>query len=79
MTAELTARDLVLVRSDTGDGGWSLHTKAEVADAEAHSDAPAILVSGDAYNVADTRDGWSRPNAYDYAEALRIANAALKE
>lgn len=56
---------LVLVRSDRGDGGWSLHapgsTDEEIADGTA-----SALASGPAEKI----DGeWSRPNASDYARA----------
>lgn len=57
--------DLVLVRSDTGDGGWSLHPAGSTDEQIASGDAP-YLVSGPAQWV----DGdWDRPNAQDYAEA----------
>jgi hypothetical protein len=57
--------DLVLVRSDTGDGGWSLHPAGSTDEQIASGDAP-YLVSGTAQWV----DGdWDRPNAQDYAKA----------
>ena len=57
--------DLVLVRSDTGDGGWSLHPAGSTDEQIASGDAP-YLVSGSAQWV----DGeWDRPNAEDYAQA----------
>ena len=57
--------DLVLVRSDQGDGGWSLHPAGSTDEQIAQGDAP-YLVSGTAQWV----DGeWDRPNAEDYAEA----------
>ena len=57
--------DLVLVRSDTGDGGWSLHPAGSTDEQIASGDAP-VLVSGTAQWV----DGdWDRPNAQDYARA----------
>ncbi len=34
---------LVLVRSDEGDGGWSLHTPEQIADAKAHNEALEAL------------------------------------
>lgn len=58
---------LELVRSDTGDGGWSLHAP-ELVDEDGLS---PVLASGPAELV----DGeWDRPNALDYyeAEAVRI-------
>ena len=55
----------VLVRSDLGDGGWSLHAPGATDDAIATGAAPA-LVTG----PATWQDGaWSRPDARDYAAA----------
>ena len=57
--------DLVLCRSDCGDGGWSLHPAVSTDEQIASGDAP-VLVSGTAQWV----DGdWDRPNAQDYASA----------
>ena len=58
----------ILCRSDTGDGGWSLHRPDATDEDIATGDAPA-LVSG----TADW-DGskWSRPNAEDYAAAAIV-------
>ena len=57
--------DLVLCRSDCGDGGWSLHPAGSTDEQIASGDAP-VLVSGTAQWV----DGdWDRPNAQDYASA----------
>lgn len=58
---------LVLVRSDRGDGGWSLHapgsTDEEIADGTA-----SVLASG----TAEMVDGeWSRPDATDYGTAAK--------
>ena len=64
--AEYTADDLVLVRSDAGDGGWSLHAPGSTDEAIASGDAP-YLASGD----AEMEDGeWSRPDEQDYRAAL---------
>jgi hypothetical protein len=57
--------DLVLCRSDCGDGGWSLHPAGSTDEQIASGDAP-VLVSG----TAQWADGdWDRPNAQDYASA----------
>ena len=65
---EYTKSDLVLIRSDTGDGGWSLHLRED----EDEDGIPGeILISGPAELVDDE---WNRPNADDYAEALAKAN-----
>lgn len=58
--------DLILCRSDAGDGGWSLHPHGTTDEAIASGDA-RILASGDAEMVGGE---WSRPNAEDYAEAV---------
>lgn len=68
---------LALIRSDTGDGGWSLHTPEQIAHADATDDVAAVLVSGDANWIAETADcygQWNRPNADDCAEALRLSD-----
>lgn len=57
--------DLVLCRSDAGDGGWSLHAPGSTDDAIASGEAP-YLVSGPANRGAG---GWNRPNAADYRDA----------
>ena len=59
--------DLVLVRSDSGDGGWSLHPAGSTDDQIASGDAP-YLASGPARWDDDEGD-WDRPNASDYAAA----------
>ena len=53
--------DLILCRSDAGDGGWSLHAPGSTDEAIANGDAPALAV-GTAYRDGD---GWNRPNAAD--------------
>jgi hypothetical protein len=62
---EYTRADLVLLRSDTGDGGWSLHLR----DQEDEEGIPSeILLSGTAdLGVGDV---WTRPDDRDYNEAL---------
>jgi hypothetical protein len=62
--------NLILCRSDMGDGAWSLHapgtTETEIAD------GAGLLLSGEAEWVGDDLTGdWDRPNAADYAEASR--------
>ena len=54
---------LILVRSDLGDGGWSLHAPGTTDEqiAEGHG----ILLSG----TANWDTGWDRPNEADYAAA----------
>jgi esterase/lipase len=57
--SEMNASDIELLRSDLGDGGWSLHAP--------ESEGWALLASGEAER---TPNGWSRPNAQDYAVAM---------
>jgi hypothetical protein len=63
-----TVNDLVLCRSDTGDGGWSLHPPGSTDEQIASGDAPYLL-SGDSKKNKFGR--WSRPNAKDYRMALK--------
>ena len=58
--------EIYCIRSDQGDGGWSLHAR-EMEDEEGI--AP-VLVSGTAVYVDYE---WSRPNADDYAAAKAAA------
>jgi hypothetical protein len=67
-THEEYARRLgfVLVRSDQGDGGWSLHRGGATDEEIASGDAPAILTG----QAEETEAGdWSRPDDADYARA----------
>lgn len=59
---------LVLVRSDRGDGGWSLHAPGSTDEDIATGDAPALLTGA---SRRDKAGQWLRPNARDYAAALR--------
>lgn len=65
---EYTADDLVLCRSDRGDGGWSLHAPGSTDEAIASGDAPP-LVSGEA-EWDDEAGDWNRPDEDDYRQAL---------
>jgi len=59
--------DFVLVRSDQGDGGWSLHEAGSTDEEIANGEAPE-LVSG----PSAMRNGqWLRPNSKDYIAARR--------
>jgi len=61
----MTQSHLILVRSDKGDGGWSLHP-AGLTDEEIATGEAMLLASG----TADWINGqWNRPNAQDYAIA----------
>lgn len=65
--------DLVLCRSDTGDGGWSLHAPGSTDEQIASGDEP-YLVSGPADWDEKTGD-WSRPNYDDYQAAIKELRA----
>ena len=58
---------LEVVRSDRGDGGWSLHP-AGYSDEEYAAGNVPVLTSGTASQ--DEAGVWSRPNKADYTEAL---------
>jgi len=57
---------LILVRSDHGDGGWSLHNPDATDDERNHGDD--ILLTGTAEWDDDIGD-WDRPNKHDLAKA----------
>lgn len=62
-----TVSDLTLSRSNTGDGGWSLHLKDEFYP----------LLTGKSEWIEETQEQyghWSGPTEDDYEEALRVAN-----
>jgi hypothetical protein len=73
MTWAVHGTGLVLIRSTAGDGGWSLHTPEQIADADAIDDVPEVLLSGDAQWDAEN-DEWDRPTRADCVDAY---NAAL--
>jgi len=58
----------ILCRSDTGDGGWSLHPPGTTDEEIAEGDA-AILACGEADWDAEKGD-WNRPNYEDYWQAF---------
>lgn len=70
----MNAPDLILIRSDQGDGGWSLHTKQQIEEANAHDEAPGYVLSGPA-TWDDQADDWDRPNVEDYRTALLKVSA----
>lgn len=57
---------LLLVRSDHGDGGWSLHP---YEDRELGPDEMTVLISGTAY-WDDNHGQWDRPNEADIQTAM---------
>jgi hypothetical protein len=66
---------LILVRSDAGDGGWSLHAPWATADQIANGDEPP-LQSGTADYTSDGE--WARPDRFDYARAMNVLSARDK-
>ena len=66
----IDGRSLYVLRSDQGDGGWSLHTPAQWHEARKNDDAPAVLLSGPATLKYDE---WDRPNEDDLRKAVKIA------
>jgi hypothetical protein len=60
------------IRSDQGDGGWSLH----LAGTEDEDGIPPTLLSGPANLI---NDEWDRPNADDYAAAKKAALVQLAD
>lgn len=65
---EYTADDLVICRSDIGDGGWSLHAPGSTDEQIASGERPA-LNSGTAEKDDET-GYWSAPDEHDYRIAL---------
>lgn len=59
-----------LVRSDMGDGGWSLHAHRLDYDMERPEDEWPLLISGDGRRG---KGGWAQPSQRAYATARRIA------
>jgi hypothetical protein len=66
-------RTVILVRSDYGDGEWSLHNPD--ATAEEQEWGEDIVLTG----CSEWHDGWARPNAADYAEAERRLAAGVRD
>jgi hypothetical protein len=59
--AKIEVPDLEILRSDLGDGGWSLHAPAGAAVSDS-----VVLRSG----ASRKRNGtWTRPSQRDYAKA----------
>ena len=66
---------LFLLRSDTGDGGWSLHTQAQVDASDATGEAIEALTSGPAVYDSEA-DRFDRPNNDDLEAAYAKAGKA---
>jgi hypothetical protein len=63
--------DLVLVRSDRGDGGWSLYRPFATEEEIREGDTPPLLSGG-----ATWVDGaWNRPDVDDYTAAREALDA----
>lgn len=63
---------LRLMRSDQGDGGWSLHTETQMHAARENEEPADVLLSG-----PSERNGkeWARPNRDDLHDALKAMEA----
>lgn len=59
-----------VIRSDAGDGGWSIHW---IHDEDEEGMPSEILVSGTASWLPNLNHGygdWNRPDASDFADAI---------
>lgn len=63
-------RNLILCRSDCGDGGWSLHAPPS-PEFDIDEDGPDLLIHGPA-EWDSAAGAWDRPNADDYARAHSV-------
>lgn len=61
--------DLVLCRSDMGDGGWSLHAPGATDEQIAEGEALPLLDGPAEWD--DAVGDWDRPNDADYAAAIK--------
>lgn len=62
---------LWLIRSDQGDGGWSLHTKEQMKAACDAGEPPEVLHSGPAEYIDADSDEWNRPTISDFVDAYK--------
>jgi hypothetical protein len=72
--ATLNTHGLELVRSDTGDGGWSLHLPEGLAD--------EVLLSDLSTYTPDTDEAygdWDRPTQADYDTAWARAKEMIEQ
>jgi len=69
-TPETSLNDIILysIRSDLGDGGWSLHTDDQLSTAKDLEEPAELITSGPSERGANGE--WSRPNTKDFAEAI---------
>jgi hypothetical protein len=68
--------DLVVCRSDAGDGGWSLHAPWATDGQIANGDQPPLR-SGPA-TWDEQKRVWDRPNERDRQEAMNVLSAQDK-
>jgi hypothetical protein len=72
--AQYDLERLELVRSDLGDGGWSIHVRR--TDVDEHEDpvgAWPIVGSGEGGRWLERNREWARPNKKDWALARSAA------
>lgn len=63
---------LRLMRSDMGDGGWSLHTETQIHAGQENDEPPDVLLSGPSERRGDD---WERPSEEDFLNALKAMDA----
>jgi hypothetical protein len=72
--------EMVLVRSDMGDGGWSLHAPGSTDEQISEGHAPPLTCGPSDMNPTDDPDDlWDRPNRADYVDAMRALATRLAE
>jgi len=60
--------DFEVLRSDQGDGGWSIHWKHDEPD---ENGLRPVLLSGPSSFDAERGD-WARPTHEDFADAIEV-------
>jgi len=68
-TDKTAAESLVLYRSDTSSGLWSLYAPGTTYDDIASGDADCLAYGSAKWD--DERNDWSRPNEMDYMAAVK--------
>lgn len=69
MKTPIRTYDLVLVRSDAGDGGWSLHATGSTSQQIAEGEAPPLVSGTAALRDPDDHNSWDAPTQKDYDRA----------
>jgi hypothetical protein len=69
----MKSQDLILCRSDAGDGGWSLHAPWATDEQIASGDAPPLTCGPSDCNE---HGEWIRPDLSDWEQAMNILSAS---